>query len=85
MRKLCGCIGRKTVLQYCQEVIFMYCNQCGTQLYHDHNYCMECGAPRPVLPPRKKGSLIVPLLICALMAGFGCFVYWCSLYGPWFG
>jgi hypothetical protein len=59
----------------------MYCTKCGTYLFDDHQFCMNCGAERPTLPPTKKGSRWIPILLTVLTFAFGCAVYFFSLYG----
>lgn len=60
----------------------MYCNKCGTYLYDDHQFCINCGDPRPVPPPTKKGTLWIPILILVLMFALGCFIYYVSFACP---
>lgn len=59
----------------------MYCTKCGTYLYDEHQFCINCGTPRPVPPPSKKGTRWVPIALSVLMFIFGFAVYYFSLYG----
>lgn len=65
----------------------MYCTKCGTYMADDHQFCINCGAPRPVLPPSKKGTRWIPILLLVLMTVIGSAVYYISttaLAQPWF-
>ena len=59
----------------------MYCTKCGTYMADGHQFCIHCGTARPVLPPAKKGTRWIPMLILTLMLAFGCFVYYVSITG----
>ena len=56
----------------------MYCTKCGTYMADDHQFCIDCGAARPILPPAKKGTLWIPTLLLVLMTAIGSVVYYVS-------
>lgn len=60
----------------------MHCTKCGTYLFDEHQFCINCGTPRPVPPPTKKGARWIPVLILTLMFALGCVVYYFSLEYP---
>ena len=60
----------------------MYCTKCGGYLADDHQFCMYCGAARPVLPPSQKGTRWIPILLLTLMFTLGCFVYYFASIHP---
>lgn len=60
----------------------MYCTKCGTYLFDEHQFCINCGSPRPVPLPSKKGTRWIPILILVLMFALGCFVYYASTAYP---
>lgn len=60
----------------------MHCTKCGTYLFDEHQFCINCGTPRPVPPPTKKGTRWIPVLILTLMFALGCVVYYFSLEYP---